>query len=203
VSKLLIGLIDYGVGNLASVRHCLLQIGFNCRISNNPIVLEACDLLLLPGVGAFRPAMDALRLSKLDKFIIEQADLQRPILGICLGMQLLTEGSDEGGMTDGLALIPGRIVRLGSGNCHIGWNSLDWVDKKLIDQDTKNETYYFNHSYCYKGSQQYTMCITTFGEPFAAIIRRHKTIGIQFHPEKSQNSGHALLKQIIQKLCHA
>jgi glutamine amidotransferase len=201
MSKLLIGLVDYGVGNLASVRHCLLQIGFNCRISNQPAVLGACDLLLLPGVGAFRPAMEALRVSALDMFLLEQAYLKRPILGICLGMQLLTEGSEEDGMTDGLALIPGRIVRLGIRRCHIGWNSLDWAENPIY-QYASNETYYFNHSYCYQGSQQYTMCTTTYGESFAAIIRRHKIIGIQFHPEKSQNAGHSLLKQIIQELCY-
>lgn len=201
--KLLVGLIDYGAGNLASVRHGLQHIGFNCRISNDPVVLSTCDLLLLPGVGAFRPAMQALKANGLDVFLKEQAALQRPILGLCLGMQLLTESSEEGGMTDGLGLIPGRVVHLGSRRWHIGWNSLECAANDLMFEHARDETYYFNHSYCYDGPREFQMCTTTFGAPFAAIIRRHKTVGIQFHPEKSQEAGHRLLRQMIEGLCHA
>jgi imidazole glycerol-phosphate synthase subunit HisH len=203
MSKLLVGLIDYGAGNLASVRHGLQHIGFNCRISNDPAVLGTCDLLLLPGVGAFRPAMQALKANALDVFLVQQAALQRPILGLCLGMQLLAESSEEDGMTEGLGLIPGRVVHLGDRRWHIGWNSLECAAKDPMYEHAGDETYYFNHSYCYEGPQEFQMCTTSFGAPFAAIIQRHKTVGIQFHPEKSQDAGHRLLKQIIEGLCHA
>ncbi len=203
MSKLLVGLIDYGAGNLASVRHGLLHIGFNCRISNDPVILSTCDLLLLPGVGAFRPAMQALKTTELDVFLVAQAALQRPILGLCLGMQLLTESSEEGGMSRGLGLIPGRVIHLGNRSWHIGWNSLDCLAKVMMFEHARDETYYFNHSYRYEGPREYQMCTTTFGTSFAAVIQRDKTVGIQFHPEKSQDAGHRLLKQIIEGLCRA
>jgi glutamine amidotransferase len=203
MTKLLVGIVDYGVGNHASVRHCLLQIGLNCRISNNPELLKTCDLLLLPGVGAFRPAMEALRADGLDRFLMEQAERQKPILGICLGMQLLTEGSHEGGITKGLNLIPGQVVPLGVRRWHIGWNTLDSLTNTPLFQHSKDETYYFNHAYCYEGPKEFQVCETQFKRSFATIIRRNKLVGIQFHPEKSQAAGHRMLKQVIEGLCDA
>lgn len=201
--KLLVGIIDYGAGNLASVRHGLQHIGFNYRISNAPEVLTTCDVLLLPGVGAFRPAMLALKANALDVFLTQQAALNKPILGLCLGMQLMTESSEEDGMTEGLGLIPGRIVSLGSKRWHIGWNTLECTSQSPMFKHAKGETYYFNHSFCYEGPEEFQMCTANFGTSFAAIIQRNKTVGIQFHPEKSQNAGHRLLKQMIEGLYHA
>ncbi|MES2510113.1 MAG: imidazole glycerol phosphate synthase subunit HisH [Pseudomonadota bacterium] len=201
--KLLIGIVDYGAGNLASVRHGLQHMGFNCRISNDPTVLTACDVLLLPGVGAFRPAMMALKANALDVFLKQQAALNKPIIGLCLGMQLMTDSSEEDGMTDGLGLIPGRIVSLGTRRWHIGWNTLESNSRNLMFAHPRDETYYFNHSFCYEGPEEFQMCTTHFGTSFAAIIQRDKTVGIQFHPEKSQEAGHRLLKQLIEGLSHA
>lgn len=203
MTKLLVGIVDYGVGNHASVRQCLLQIGLNCRISGSVAMLDRCDLLLLPGVGAFRPAMEALRAKGLDRFLVDQANRQKPVLGICLGMQLLTGGSHEGGVTEGLNLISGQVIPLGNKRWHIGWNTLDCVTESPLFRRAEGETYYFNHAYCYEGPEEFKVCETRYGKSFAAIIRRDNLVGIQFHPEKSQAAGHRLLKQVVEGLCGA
>lgn len=203
MSKLVAGLVDYGVGNLASVRHSLLQNGLNCHISSESAVLGRCDLLVLPGVGAFRPAMEALQANALDRFLAEQAEKRKPILGICLGMQLLTEGSHEGGFTKGLSLIPGEVVPLGERCWHIGWNSLAALTPDPTFQHEPEETFYFNHAYCYEGPREYQVSEVCFERCFAAIIRRGRIVGMQFHPEKSQAAGYRLLKRVIDDLCDA
>lgn len=203
MSKLSVGIVNYNVGNLASVRHCLQELDFRCRVSDDIAVLSGCDLLLLPGVGAFPLAMKALQTRHLDRFLIEQSALGRPLLGICLGMQLLTDASHEGGMTRGLGLIPGEIVSLGQGRWHIGWNSVEKVAASTLFDLDRSDSFYFNHSYVYRGENEFQLCRTPFNGDFASMIGRGKTVGIQFHPEKSQLAGKVLLKQIVRRLCDA
>ena len=203
MTKRTIGIVDCGVGNHASVRQCLYHLGLRCRVSDDPMVLGACDLLLLPGVGAFRLAMQALQAKALDRFLIDQAGRQKPVLGICLGMQLLTEASHEDGYTTGLGLIPGETVPLRPLRWHIGWNTIEQVTEDPLFQHSSGQAFFFNHAYAYQGPEEFKVCQTRSGEAFASVIRRGKIVGVQFHPEKIQDAGHALLRQIVEGLCDA
>lgn len=206
MTRLVIGIINYGIGNHASVKNSLKKLGFHCCVSSEPMELESCALLVLPGVGAFQPAMSALRRLGLDQFIIDWANRKRPILGICLGMQLLTQASSEGGGSSGLGLIPGEFVALKNNQWHIGWNSLDRVPRLLDDElftSSYGHDFYFNHSYVYVGPPEFTVGLSMVDEVFASAIRRKNVVGVQFHPEKSQSDGRKLLQQLVLGLCNA
>ena len=198
MSKLTIGMVDYGAGNHASLRQCLHGLDMRCRVSDERAVLEACDVVVLPGVGAFQLAMQALQAKALDRFLHEQEARRKPILGICLGMQLVAEASYENGLAAGLGLIPGQIVPLGPREWHIGWNTVDVTTDDPLFAHAADQTFYFNHAYGYQGPPDFQACRTTTQRgTFASVIRRERVVGLQFHPEKSQTAGHALLKQII------
>jgi glutamine amidotransferase len=203
VSKLTVGVVDYGVGNHSSVRHTLNELELRCRVSDEPAVLDACDMLLLPGVGAFRPAIEALRARALDKYVKEQATRGRPLLGICLGMQLLAESSDEDGFTAGLGVVPGEVVSLPTPRWHIGWNVIRCVPTDPLFRASDGEAFYFNHSYVYRGPEELQVCRTTASLEFVSGFRKGRIVGVQFHPEKSQAAGRALLRQLIGGLCDA
>jgi imidazole glycerol phosphate synthase glutamine amidotransferase subunit len=203
MTRLVVGIIDYGIGNYASLHHTLYDIGQRCRITDDPAALKQCDVLLLPGVGAFRPAMEALKTKDLDGFLIEEAQKQRPILGICLGMQLLCDASHENGYTKGLGLIPGEVVPLGKPRWHIGWNAIEVSKQDALFQPSNGDAFYFNHSYTYQGSPEFQVCKASSGRAIPAAVCRGKVVGVQFHPEKSQVAGHDLLKRLIEGLCHA
>jgi imidazole glycerol-phosphate synthase subunit HisH len=203
VSKITVGIVDYGVGNHASVRHTLNELGLRCRTGDEPAVLDSCDVLLLPGVGAFRPAIEALRSRALDRYLLERTDRGRPLLGICLGMQLLAQASHEDGFTHGLGLVPGEVVELPPPHWHIGWNTIEQVQVDPLFQGSDGQAFYFNHSYAYRGPIEYQICRTTAGDEFASGIRRGRVVGVQFHPEKSQAAGRALLLQLVVGLCDA
>lgn len=197
------GVVDYGVGNHASVRQCLHHLELRCRVSDDPAVLSQCHLLLLPGVGAFRPAMQAIESKGLGSYLVEKAAEGKPLLGICLGMQLLTEASSEDGAATGLGLIPGEVVALGPRLWHIGWNTVELLRPDPLFDHPPGDSFFFNHSYAYRGPESYQVARTVFGEAFGSIIRRGNIVGVQFHPEKSQAAGHALLRGIILGLCDA
>jgi glutamine amidotransferase len=204
MTKLTVGIVDYGVGNHSSVHHTLNYLGLRCRVSDDHTLLKACDLLLLPGVGAFRPAMQALEGKGLDHFLVDEVARQKPILGICLGMQLLGKSSSENGRTVGLGLIPGDVVPLGIGCWHIGWNTATLQKPDPLFEVAHNRDFYFNHSYAYHALNEFVVCTTGFGDKrFASVVRFGKVAGIQFHPEKSQRAGHALLNSVIEGLCNA
>jgi glutamine amidotransferase len=203
LKKITVGLVDYGVGNHSSVRHSLAELGLRCRTSGDPAVLDACDILLLPGVGAFRPAIQALRARSLDGFLRKQAQLDKPLLGICLGMQLLAGESHEDGLEAGLNLLPGKVVPMPPPHWHIGWNTIEQLRADPLFNDSNGEAFYFNHSYMYEGPTLYQLCRTTAGQPFASVIRRDRIVGVQFHPEKSQSAGRALLGRLVRGLCDA
>lgn len=204
MTKLTVGIVDYGVGNHNSVRHTLNFLGLRCHVSNDHMTLKACDLLLLPGVGAFRPAMQVLQARGLDHFLTEQVAHQKPVLGICLGMQLLGRSSSENGRTTGLGFIPGDVVPLGIGRWHIGWNSTTLQKADPLFEVAHSQDFYFNHSYAYQSLEDFVVCTTTFGETqFASVVRAGKVAGMQFHPEKSQRAGHVLLQSVIERLCNA
>jgi glutamine amidotransferase len=200
VSVISIGIVDYGRGNHASVINCLRNIGFRVQVSHEESVLDSVDVLLIPGVGAFPAAMNALQQRGLVDYLKEQADMQRPILGICLGMQLLASSSSEFVCTSGLNIIEGEIVPLDHSKWHIGWNTLQCTTEEAWLKPSEGEAFYFNHSFCYKGPNEYQIGLSNNPEPLVAMIRKDMSVGIQFHPEKSQAAGRVLLRNIILEL---
>lgn len=193
-----IGIIDYGVGNVSSLSRSFKSIGFRTSISADKTQLNQTDVLVLPGVGSFPYAMEKLRQSKLDDFLIDASKKNRPIIGICLGMQLLTDCSQENGNHAGLGLIPGDIRALKNAGFHIGWNDVSVCnDSKFIKKFDKHE-FFFNHGYAYFGDEDNILSKTVFRETsFASSIMKGSTLGFQFHPEKSQKAGLQLLKSTV------
>lgn len=198
-----IGIVDYGMGNHASVAHSLRSLGFRVRASKDVAELDAVDALVLPGVGAFPAAMRALHEHGLVTYLQAQARLQRPIIGICLGMQLLASASHEHQYTVGLDLIPGEIIAFTNHGWHIGWNTLECTKKELMLQPSDGQAFYFNHSFYYTGPTEYKVAITRNPSEFTAVIKRGSVVGLQFHPEKSQATGRTLLKNLISGLVDA
>ena len=200
MKKITIGIIDYGAGNISRLKTLLASLGFKAFISSKVQVLDSADVLLLPGVGAFPQAMYNLKSSELDSFVIDKARSMTPILGICLGMQLLCAMSDEIQLTSGLNLLPAKVKLLRSDKSNIGWSKLFSTKANIYLNDFNGEYFYFNHSYEYIGPSEYiqAFCLSPCSaHEIAAVIKKDSLVGIQFHPEKSQQAGLNLLKQTI------
>lgn len=196
-----IGIVDYGVGNHTSVWRALHKLGYRCRVSAEPEVLSATDLLVLPGVGAFGAAMEALHRLHLVDYLRLQSREGKPIIGLCLGMQLLADASLEHGLTAGLELIPGQVVPFDQARWHIGWNSIEVVGNDPMFRSSDGASMYFNHSYVFEAPAEYQACLARLDAPFPVGVRRGNLVGLQFHPEKSQAPGHRLLRNIVEGLC--
>jgi glutamine amidotransferase len=203
VSTITVGVLDYGMGNHASIKHSLSDIGFKVRISAEMGVLNATDVLLLPGVGAYPSAMKALHERGLVRYLKKKAREQRPIIGICLGMQLLATASHEHNYTAGLDLVPGEVMPLEESKWHIGWNTIECVQHDALLAASDGQDFYFNHSFSYRGPSEYQVALSRHAAPLTSVIRRGSVVGLQFHPEKSQAAGRAILKNLITGLCHA
>ncbi len=192
----MIAIIDYGMGNLRSVEKALTYLGQEACITDDPERVKQAERLILPGVGAFHDAMERLRDSGLDRAVLAAADAGKPLLGICLGMQLLFGASEENGRWNGLNLLPGTITRfpeMGLKIPHMGWNTLETRPCALF---SGHETpyMYFVHSYCAAEiSPEWTAAVTEYGIPFTSAVCRDNVMGTQFHPEKSGEDGLALL----------
>jgi imidazole glycerol-phosphate synthase subunit HisH len=197
LKKIAIALIDYNVGNLASVVHSLRGLDFRVTVTEDSSILDESDVVILPGVGAYTTAMLQMRKLGLIEYLQTRAQENKPIIGICLGMQLLTEGSHEHQHTEGLGIIPGVIVPLKNTDWHIGWNTLECTQQSNKLKISTEETFYFNHSYIYSGPAEYQVYQTEHHSKFASVIRNQNTIGLQFHPEKSQMPGKKLLLNLI------
>lgn len=195
----MIAIIDYKAGNLASVSNALQRIEAEHAITNKIDELDAADKILFPGVGHAWAAMEALREHGLDAWL---KSTTKPVLGICLGMQLLYDSSEEGGDTPGLGLISGRLKRFDPsvGKVpHMGWNDVERVtmDEGRISSHVPRLTYYFVHSY-YAPITAETTGVTEYnGQRFAAMVEHRNFTGVQFHPEKSGAVGEALLRQFL------
>lgn len=195
-----IAIIDYGLGNLRSVIRGLEKAGAHAVITGNAAEIASADGLVLPGVGAFHEGMD--QLGPLQETVLGSAR-QVPLLGICLGMQMLLETSEEHGIHQGLGLIPGSVKRFprGSGQKvpHMGWNSLhiDRTDNPLFSGFRQDEYLYFVHSYYADTRPAYTLSTTQYICPFASSVGNRDVFGVQFHPEKSGAAGLRLLKNFI------
>lgn len=198
--RLTAAVVDYGAGNVASVARTLQGLNYRCRVTRDPETLAAADVMVLPGVGAFPAAMESLHRFRLVDFIQGQARRGQPLVGICLGMQLLADSSSEYRVTAGLGLVPGRVLPLPEGG-HIGWNTLDVVGREPLLEPSDRQWLYFNHSYAFDAPAEYTVGLARREQAFAAAVRRGRIVGLQFHPEKSQVAGRELLKNVIEGLC--
>ncbi|MBM7690970.1 glutamine amidotransferase [Peribacillus deserti] len=201
----MIGIVDYGMGNLFSVSKALERLGADYFMSSDPEKLAEAKAILLPGVGAFKDAMDQLNSLGLTPFLKDYAVSGRPLLGICLGMQLLFENSNEYGFAEGLSLLPGTIRHFpgvdAEGNSykvpHMGWNKLKYqVPSPLLDGIEESHVY-FVHSYLAKTDSEIINASADYGEEVPAIVSRNNVMGMQFHPEKSGETGMALLRNFI------
>ena len=201
----MIGIVDYGMGNLESVRKALATSGFDSQWIRQPSDLEACDRIVLPGVGAFGRAMANLRRSGLIAPLRDAIDKERPFLGICLGLQLLFDTSVEHGMHEGLGLVAGDVrqfpetVRVP----HVGWNTVGQPRESRLFAGIPDQTYfYFVQSYYVDPTDPSVVAGTTdHGVSFAAAIEQGNLFGVQFHPEKSQRAGLQLLSNFGRILC--
>lgn len=195
--RLKAGIVDYRMGNLASVAKALEKVGAASFVSGDREALGESDVVVLPGVGNFAAGMANLRQGGLDAFVREWAEAGRPLLGICMGMQMFLEQSEEGA-TAGLGILPGKVVRL-RGDVkvpHMGWNTLRDTTGFLRAFEGKH--FYFVHSYACVPSEEVTAAQTVYDEPFASALSAGNVIGVQFHPEKSSHDGLALLTSALQ-----
>ncbi|QAY67333.1 imidazole glycerol phosphate synthase subunit HisH [Paenibacillus protaetiae] len=192
----MIAIIDYGMGNLHSVSKAVERLGYEAVVTADPAVIRNADGAILPGVGAYGDAMDNLRATGLDEVTKAYAASGKPLLGICLGMQLLFDESDEYGKHEGLSLLPGKVVRFEGGYKvpHMGWNRLAFNQDSPLFRDLAEGHVYFVHSYHVKPElASDLLAVTNYYQPVTAIVGRGNVYGMQFHPEKSGEVGMRLL----------
>jgi len=204
-----IGIVDYGSGNLASVRNALDYLDIPNDIIANPDTISHCDRLLLPGVGAFGQAMEQLRATGMQEAVLAFADSGKPLLGICLGMQLLFSQSHELGVHEGLGLIPGEVRPLAGATTelnvpNIGWCKIEGTPDSLLLNSIPDEErcYYFVHSfYCKSNDRQAVTGTLEYGTSCDVVVESGNVFGCQFHPEKSQKAGLAILQNFWEAQC--
>lgn len=197
----MIAIIDYGVGNLFSLESSFTAIGVEARVTADRRVIHEANGILLPGVGAFGDAADKLRDTRLDEVVIKEAADGKPLLGICLGMQLLCETSSEYGLHRGLGLIPGDVKPISgaiSGDLkipHMGWNALHITKQStLFSYISEGDFVYFVHSFHAEGCGDALLATTEYGGTLTAAVEKENVYGCQFHPEKSGSVGLNILR---------
>lgn len=201
----MIAIINYGAGNIGNILRALKFIGKEALVVEKTFDLShKVEIILLPGVGSFAPASKKLRKTGWLDFLKDWGEKEKPILGICLGMQLLCESSTEGNYSEGLRIFEGTIKKLVNVPKlpHIGWNEVKWTSNFISPwgESSQKAYFYFVHSYALEVTNN-TTGITTYGESsFSAIIQKPNAIGFQFHPERSGGKGLSLLRWAIEKL---
>ncbi|MCY9661320.1 imidazole glycerol phosphate synthase subunit HisH [Paenibacillus chondroitinus] len=197
----MIAIIDYGMGNLHSVSKAVERLGYEAVVTGDAEQILAAEGAILPGVGAFGDAMEQLRESGLNDVVLHYAESGKPLLGICLGMQLLFASSEEHGDHEGLGLLPGSVVRFRGDYKvpHMGWNKLSYKQSASpIFQGIEEGHVYFVHSYHAKPERESDLlAVTDYYQPVTAIVGRDNVYGMQFHPEKSGDIGMQLLKNFL------
>ncbi len=193
----MIAVIDITGNNLASLVNSIHRLGFDCVLTHDPQLIGGASHIILPGVGAARPAMQALHEHGLGEVLLQ---LKQPVLGICLGMQLLFEHSEEGDVAC-LGLIPGRVERLKPKPNypvpHMGWNQLQWCRESCFQQEIAVHSYvYFVHGFAVVNNE-YTIASCDYGREISAIVQKNNIYGMQFHPEKSADVGLNLLNRFL------
>ena len=198
----MIAIIDYGVGNLFSLSSSFKSIGADTVVTGDPEVIKKAEKLILPGVGAFSDAARKLRETGMDKAVCREAAAGKPLMGICLGMQMLFEKSFEYGEHQGLGLLKGSVVAIDLPKeykiPHIGWNALQFKkDSQLLKYIKEGDCVYFVHSYHAVECQDSLIATTEYGKELTAMVGKGKVFGCQFHPEKSGEVGLNILKAFL------
>jgi glutamine amidotransferase len=200
-----IAIINYGMGNLASVKRAFEDIGADVFIANHPSELHDANRIVLPGVGSFVKGMEYLSCAgwsaALDEVVVKQS---KPLLGICLGMQMLASCGLEGGATKGLGYIPGTVIRLDTIGCkfripHVGWNDVSYLKADALFEGIHNfSDFYFVHSFAFVSeNHEHVIATTSYDCNLTAVIHKGNIFGCQFHPEKSSKAGRQLLKNFL------
>jgi imidazole glycerol-phosphate synthase subunit HisH len=200
-----VGVVNYGMGNLGSVRRALEDLRAEVVIAEDPQTLREVDRIILPGVGAFGEGMARLRSGGwVDALRAQVEESGTPLLGICLGMQMLGTSSAENGFSEGLDFIAGRVRRLDAIGCslripHVGWNDVGFQDgARLFHQIPQSSDFYFVHSYALEPDDPGDLCATTtYGARLAAAVQKGHVFGTQFHPEKSSRAGRQVLRNFL------
>ena len=200
----MIAIIDYDAGNIKSVEKALVSLGQDVCVTRNRDVILSADKVVLPGVGSFGDAMEKIRSYDLESVILEVVNKKIPFLGICLGLQLLFERSEESPGVKGLSILEGEIVRIPEEENlkipHIGWNSLNYPNKGRLFQGIEEESYvYFVHSYYLNAKDKQIVTATTeYGALIEASVEKDNVFACQFHPEKSSDIGLKILKNFVE-----
>ncbi len=205
MNKTNIAIINYGMGNIRSVENAIKKLNFQPKVITNPEELNESGKIILPGVGSFKAAMQLLDqrgwISKIKNNVLEK---KKPLLGICLGMQLLADKSEENGITEGLRIIPGEVKSLKNLGCklkvpQIGWNSVRFINKHKYFAEIKDDIdFYFVNSYVYlPANKSNVIGVTSYGVNFCSAIAKDNISGTQFHPEKSSKSGLKILRNFL------
>lgn len=201
-----VGIVDYGMGNIDSMRRALEECGAQVVIARDPDRLHGITHMVLPGVGSFNIAATQLQEAGFPSVITQLVkEKEIPLLGVCLGMQLLASQGEEGGLSDGLGLIPGRVVPLESTGQteripHVGWNEIQMITagSKLLDGLSNGEDFYFVHSFHFEADEPGNVAAQTpYCGSFTSVVESGKIFGTQFHPEKSQRAGFKLLRNFL------
>lgn len=205
----MIAIIDYGIGNLRSVEKAFLHVGGDARLTADPAVVRAAHGVVVPGVGAFGACALGLRGGGFEELVLEAVQVGKPLLGICVGMQLLFDNSEELGQHAGLGLLPGQVLRFPEGAVdaagqrlkvpQIGWNQLwqDGSDPLLAGVPAGSYAYFVHSYYCAPAEPSDVIATTDYGLDYASIVRRANLWGVQFHPEKSQAVGLQILRNFV------
>ncbi|MFQ5436615.1 MAG: imidazole glycerol phosphate synthase subunit HisH [Anaerolineae bacterium] len=198
-----ITMIDYGGSNLRSALKAFEYVGADVHLTSEPEDVLKADKLTLPGVGAFGSGMAAVRVRGLEPAIQAAAAKGTPLLGICIGMQFLFDESDEMGVHQGLGLIPGRVTRFPASGLkvpHMGWNQLEFDAPHPLLTGVKpgSHTYFVHSYYCIPNNSADIVARAEYGEPFTAIVGRNNIYGLQFHPEKSQQTGLQIIRNFVE-----
>ena len=198
------GIINYGLGNVRSLENTIKSIGYHVDVVSSPKNLDKYDKIILPGVGSYSKAMELIINQNWQDSLLEYNNNKKFILGICLGMQILSTYGEEIKITKGLGLIEGKVVHLKKLyfkeiTPHIGWNSIIQKKKSIILNEILNDTdFYFVHSYIFKPNNQSNIIAeTNYGVNFCSIVNKDNVFGTQFHPEKSSGSGRQILKNFL------
>ena len=198
----MIAILDYGMGNLRSAEKALERVGAEVELTRDPDRVRAASGLVLPGVGAFPKAMNAVRELGFDRLLAEHVEAGKPVLGICLGMQLLFESSTEHGGAEGLGLLDGEVIELDAPGLkvpHIGWNEVSWANGSSLHEGLPAPAaFYHVHSFAPRVSaEDEVIGWSTYGSRFPSVVGRGNVFGVQFHPEKSGRDGLALLANFV------
>jgi glutamine amidotransferase len=204
----MIALIDYGAGNVRSVHKALEAVGAQVQLTREPGPIADAEKIVLPGVGAFGDCIASLRRAGLVDALRQAVEQGKPLLGICVGMQVLFEEGEEMGHHAGLGLLPGRVVRFpddivaeGLKIPHTGWNQVEPVKTCPLLHDLPPGAWvYFNHAYYCHAQFEHTLAITDYGGAFPSIVGQESIYGIQFHPEKSQQMGLRILRNFVERV---